>query len=82
MTAKARAGIPVPKFSTIFFRLIFPMLVWEHWFSFPFPIPNSLKTVFKASALWTGAFYKSICPSVCVSVCPSVCPCVHFRGTV
>ena len=29
--------------------------------------------VFKASALWADAFYKSKCPSVCVSVCPSVC---------
>ena len=26
--------------------------------------------VFKASALWANAFYKSKCPSVCVSVCP------------
>ena len=30
--------------------------------------------IFKASALWADAFYKSICPCVCVSVCPSV----HF----
>ena len=29
--------------------------------------------IFKASALWADAFYKSICPSVCVSVCLSVC---------
>ena len=29
--------------------------------------------VFKASALWTDAFYKSKCPSVCLSVCLSVC---------
>ena len=29
--------------------------------------------VFKASALWADAFYKSKCPSVCVFVCPSVC---------
>ena len=33
--------------------------------------------IFKASALWADAFYKSKCPSVCpcvrVSVCPSVC---------
>ena len=42
------------------------------------------RLVFKASALWADAFYKSICPSVCVSVRPSVCPCVclHFWGTV
>ena len=33
--------------------------------------------IFKASALWADAFYKSKCPSVCLcvrlSVCPSVC---------
>ena len=29
--------------------------------------------VFKASALWADAFYKSKCPSVCPSVCPCVC---------
>ena len=37
--------------------------------------------IFKASALWADAFYKSICPSVCLSVCPSVCPSVHFWCT-
>ena len=26
--------------------------------------------IFKASALWADAFYKSICPSVCPCVCP------------
>ena len=26
--------------------------------------------IFKASALWADAFYKSKCPSVCVSICP------------
>ena len=30
--------------------------------------------IFKASALWADAFYKSKCPYVCVSVCLSV----HF----
>ena len=30
--------------------------------------------IFKASALWADAFYKSKCPSVCVSVYVSVCP--------
>ena len=29
--------------------------------------------IFKASALWADAFYKSKCPSVCPSVCLSVC---------
>ena len=32
------------------------------------------RLVFKASALWADAFYKSKCPSVCMSVCLSV----HF----
>ena len=31
-----------------------------------------LTSIFKASALWADAFYKSICPSVCLCVCPSV----------
>ena len=31
-------------------------------------------SIFKASALWADAFYKSICPYVCVSVCVFV----HF----
>ena len=51
--------------------------------SFPpckFCVP--LKQIFKASALWAGAFYKSICPYVCVSVCLCVCLSVHFWGTV
>ena len=30
--------------------------------------------IFKASALWADAFYKSKCPYICVSVCLSV----HF----
>ena len=34
--------------------------------------------VFKASALWADALYKSKCPSVRVSVCVSVCVSVHF----
>ena len=29
--------------------------------------------IFKASALWADAFYKSKCPSVCRSIRPSVC---------
>ena len=32
--------------------------------------------IFKASALWADAFYKSKCPSVCPSVCLFVCLCV------
>ena len=29
--------------------------------------------LFKASALWAHAFYKSKCPYVCLCVCLSVC---------
>ena len=29
--------------------------------------------IFKASALWADAFYKSKCPYVCLFVCVSVC---------
>ena len=40
--------------------------------------------IFKASALWADAFYKSKCPSVCLwSVCgPSVCSLLRYRLTV
>ena len=42
--------------------------------------------VFKASALWADAFYKSKCPyvflCVCVSVCLSVCSLLRYRLTV
>ena len=34
--------------------------------------------VFKASALWADAFYKSKCPSVC----PSVCSLLRYRLNV
>ena len=37
---------------------------------YQFPDQSAL---FKASALWANAFYKSKCPSACVSICPSVC---------
>ena len=32
--------------------------------------------LFKGSALWADAFYKSKCPYVCLCVCLSVCLCV------
>ena len=43
------------------------------WNCEPTGLPNQ---IFKASALWADAFYKSKCPSVCPSVCPCVCPSV------
>ena len=46
--------------------------------------------IFKASALWADAFYKSKCPSVCPSVrlfvrpsvCPSVCSLLRYHLNV
>ena len=32
---------------------------------------EKIPLIFKASALWADAFYKSKCPYVCLSVCPS-----------
>ena len=37
---------------------------------------QSFDLIFKASALWANAFYKSKYPSVCLCVCLSVCVCV------
>ena len=34
--------------------------------------------VFKESAFWVDAFYKSICPSVCLCVCLSVCSLLRY----
>jgi hypothetical protein len=36
-------------------------------------------SIFKASALWADAFYKSKCPSVCPSVCLCVCSLLRYR---
>ena len=42
--------------------------------------------IFKASAIWADAFYKSKCPYVCLfvclSVCLSVCSLLRYRLTV
>ena len=35
--------------------------------------PSATYGLFKASALWADAFYKSKCPPVCPCVCLSVC---------
>ena len=47
---------------------------------------NTTFKLFKASALWADAFYKSKCPSVCLSVCPCVrlcvCSLLGYRLTV
>ena len=67
-------------------RLVFIALIglyfsdWPDWFRLPWLICISL--IFKASALWADAFYKSKCPYICVSVCLCVCRSVHFWGTV
>ena len=46
-------------------------VLFLHWLVVP-------RVIFKASALWADAFYKSKCPYVCLFVCLSV----HFWGTV
>ena len=51
---------------------------WLPSFYSSITLNNTFKRIFKASALWADAFYKSKCPSVCLSVRPSVCLCVHF----
>ena len=38
--------------------------------------------IFKASALWADAFYKSKCPPVRLSVCLCVCSLLRYRLTV
>ena len=43
---------------------------------------NDTIEIFKASALWADAFYKSKCPSVCLSVCPSLCSLLRYRLNV
>ena len=47
---------------------------------------QSYDSVFKASALWADAFYKSKCPSVCPSVCLcvrlSICSLLRYRLNV
>ena len=42
------------------------------------PATPGLVKIFKASALWADAFYKSKCPYVRLSVCLFVCLSVHF----
>ena len=49
---------------------------WCHILSFKSWLHNvgsELRFFFKASTLWSDAFYKSKCPSVCPSVCLPVC---------
>ena len=49
-------------------------------------LEDYIATVFKASALWADAFYKSKCPSACpsvrMSVCLSVCSLLRYRLNV
>ena len=40
---------------------------------------QSYFSLFKASALWADAFYKSKCPSVCLSVCLFMCSLLMYR---
>ena len=46
------------------------------WVSRSYPIAKAsiiYNPLYKASALWADAFYKSKCPYVCLCVCVSVC---------
>ena len=43
---------------------------------------NLALLIFKASALWADAFYRSICPYVCLCVCLFVCSLLRYRLTV
>ena len=47
-----------------------------------FRFVKAYSNIFKASALWADAFYKSICPSVCLFVRPYVCSLLRYRLTV
>ena len=65
-------------------QIIYPQ-IGLNWFCCLILICTHLlikEALFKASALWVDAFYKSKCLSVCPSVSPSVCVSVHFWGTV
>ena len=59
--------------------------IWTFLFESCLKLPRkkkdifSCKALFKASALWADAFYKSKCPSVCPSVCVFVCSLLRYR---
>ena len=60
------------KYCAVSQNVIFMSVIYLHF-------SNCKFLIFKASALWADAFYKSKCPSVCLwCVCLSVCPSVHF----
>ena len=48
------------------------------WISFIYTKVADHTTIFKASALWADAFYKSKCPSVCL--CVRLCVCLFTFG--
>ena len=56
-----------PFFLTLLLSFLLAVLLSKHFERFP------VYEIFKASALWADAFYKSKCPSVCLSVCLSLC---------
>ena len=66
-------------FSVFHFFLVFVVswstLLW-YWCYYPHQSRDALSAIcgiFKASALWAHAFYKSKCPYVCLCVCAFVC---------
>ena len=68
MTNKLRRSYK--KIKQVAFSNLYPAAPCLAAMAFPFPS----KPIFKASALWADAFYKSKCPYVCLFVCL----CVHF----
>ena len=48
----------------------------KRWF---FSLFRLVWVIFKASALWADAFYKSKCPYICLFVCLSVCSLLRYR---
>ena len=65
------------------FACKYSTLSLSHWIEPIVWIEMNLKIpIFKASALWADAFYKSKCLSVCPSVCLCICSLLRYRLTV
>ena len=67
-----------------FFLFFFLFLFWQKYFFKGSKIIclKGSKIIFKATALWPDAFYKSKCPSVRLSVCLCVRSLLRYRLTI
>ena len=65
----------------VFVKMVCIMIKKNIYIYFQFFFSNDWG-VFKASALWADAFYKSKCPFVCPSVRLCVCSLLRYRLTV